>query len=179
MSFSFSEIINSVFCAIIYGCGYFVYFTILRILLSRLRDVKFFIRSTYDYSKITEKKRRGDVALKPSSVTAFFDIFIFGIGFILLSYFALDGCLRVYMVIVSSFVFFSLKKLLYSRTSCVAGKLLDHIELPLLVCLRVMLLPFIWIFRKLSQNGTNYLGKFIKLKHSYDTSSIDKRNKKC
>ena len=179
MSFSFSEIINSVFCAIIYGGGFFAFFVIFRILLSRLRDIKLFIRSSYKYSRITDRKCRGSTHQNASSITVFFDILFFGIGFILLSYFALDGCIRVYMALVTSFVFFALKKLLYSRTFSGVGLLLDYIELPLIFCLRVALLPLIWIFRKLLQNGTNYHDKFIKMKHRCGPSPLDKQNKKC
>ena len=179
MSFSFSEIINSVFCAIIYGVVYFIFFIFSRFLYSRISHLKHLLFSLYNYSKINEFKRIVTEAFSPNGVVTFFEILLFGMGYILLSYFSLDGCIRVYMALISYFAFYLLRKLLFLRVYKTLNYLFDHLEFPLIFVLRVINLPFIWFYRKLSQIFVNFLGEFIKTKSRYTPTVLDKQNKKC
>ena len=179
MSFSFSEIINSVFCAIIYGVVYFLFFIFSRFLYSRIGHLKYFLSSVFNYSKINEFKRNVAEAFSPYGGVRFFEILLFGIGYILLSYFSLDGCIRVYMALISYFTFYLFKIFLFLRVYKALNFLFDHLEFPFIFVFRVINLPFIWAYRKLSQIFANFLVKFIKTKSRYTPTVLDKQNKKC
>ena len=112
IGFTLDEIIGSVFYAICYG---FI-FSLVEFLLTL--SYKIFTKVAY---QLTEKFKKGDnTRKKTESIHKKADkllplkIFLFGIGFCLLSYIALDGEVRIYMLILSSASLF-ISKLAFLR----------------------------------------------------------------
>lgn len=174
MSFSYSEIVHSVLYAVLYGGIYFSIFLFSRIAFSKIADLKKLLISLFVYPKITERSRCTEGLIKTSSLMTFFDILIFGLGFILLSYFSLDGCIRIYMAVISCSVFFTLKKFLFFRLHSLFLFIIYCVEYPLIFILRIIILPFIHLIRKKSRIGSNFLCKLMKLNENYDFDAIDK-----
>ena len=102
MGFSGREVLLSCLYAIAFGVGYYLILEAFR-MLSRFckalpRMIRLEVKSVKNYMN---RKTEG-------SFFTFFSVFLFFLGFLLLSYFALDGQLRIYMLILSTAVYFLL-----------------------------------------------------------------------
>ena len=117
--FSFSEILCSVFCAILYGAIFSILYCTIECLIYFLNLCKYIPKHGIFYSKILSLSIDTDVkeTNKKNTFFIFLRIIMFAIGFMLLSYITLDGKIRLYMLILSSasylisnFVFFTFFK---------------------------------------------------------------------
>lgn len=129
--FSFSEIFLSVIYSILFGIALAILYEFARI-ISFLPETIFLIFRKSEFSNV-KKICSSDQTIAQK----IFFYFCFTPGTILLSYFALDGLIRVYVIAVSIATFFLVKKM--------AFYLLEWI---LYTLLSIILYPFAKLWRK-------------------------------
>lgn len=115
MTFSAEEIFSSVIFALAYGAIFAVIFS-LTVVLKEILAVSFaMLKSSLRYDKIFPLPSLKNVKIsnKSGALISVVSIFLFAVGFSLLSYLALDGQLRLYMLILS-FASFYLSKIAFS-----------------------------------------------------------------
>ena len=99
MGFSGREILLSVLYAFLFGLGYSLLYQLILISLEAVKSLPRLAREILGSEKIfpspSIKKELKD--RKFGAVFAFFSVFLFFVGFLLLSYLALDGQLRLYI----------------------------------------------------------------------------------
>ena len=108
MSFTLYETATSVFSAFIYG----LFFSFFESLLSIAEYLTFLALATKDNIETVPTKYE---YLRKSILFRCTTIFIYGIGFMILSYITLDGVLRLYMVLCSLLALFISKKLILNK----------------------------------------------------------------
>lgn len=108
ITFSLNSLFNSCVCAIIYGIVYSLFFAIIQT-ISVLPN--FICR----FSKNATSSDRLQIMTKPcSGIVVFVAVLFFFIGFTFLSYYTLDGLIRVYLLLISVLIFYVSNKALYS-----------------------------------------------------------------
>ena len=104
--FDFETIVTSSLSALLYGLIFTIFYTT-AILISNVTFI--FFSLVFSPQTINDSKRidnlSGNLRTSPLGIKVTF-IFLFGIGFSVLSYIALDGIIRLYMVTLSLFAFF-------------------------------------------------------------------------
>lgn len=150
--FSFNEIIFSILCAIIYGVGIGSLFQVARLIPQGLYALAKLPYLSIIYSgKIgqitTYKSAEGKGNKWTLGVSVFLKTVIFSIGLVLLSYMALDGEVRVFVILFSLLGFllsytvgFLLNKLI---------KLLSFIYKYVVIFMRVILYPLHFILYRI------------------------------
>ena len=113
--FDFKTIVASLLSALLFG----LFFTILYTIVIIISNVAFiFCSLILSPQTINDSKKLdsllGNLKTSPLGIKVIF-IFLFGIGFSLLSYIALDGIIRLYMVVLSIFAFFLPEYLLLQK----------------------------------------------------------------
>lgn len=108
IGFSFLEIINSLLYSFIYGLGasaLYVVVSNIYLILKSLPDL-FYEIIIFDKILPSPNFKKCLKVGKKGPIFAFVSVFLFFIGFMLVSYFALDGEIRLYMLILSSAAFY-------------------------------------------------------------------------
>ena len=100
IGFTMKEILASVIYALSYGCLFALSEVTVGGVARLVGVIKAFLRNRLHKSKKTIEKKVS--VKKTTGMLLPVKIFLFGIGFILLSYFALDGEVRLYMLAISS-----------------------------------------------------------------------------
>ena len=147
ISFSIDELLHAVICAAIFGAGYSALLSVLKPFLKMVLDFPISIINAFknkgrvlDHNK-SEIKPDGFAKRLMCWLYVFFAIHLFWIGFMLLSYYALDGTLRLYMLAIAVLSFYIAKKsvcLPLKRLSyLICSFILDIIT----VILRIIFLP--------------------------------------
>lgn len=103
IGYSFKEIVFSVICALAYGALFAMLSSFLSAMIQLARGIPKCIKTTVT---MVERPRFRDLkgGIPKGSAPYFLTpllMFIFALGFLLLSYFALDGSLRLYMLFLS------------------------------------------------------------------------------
>ncbi len=110
IGFTMKEILASVIYALSYGCLFALSEVTVGGVARLVSVIKAFLRNRLHKSKKTIEKKVS--VKKTTGIVLPVKIFLFGIGFILLSYFALDGEVRLYMLAISSAAAFLPKSVL-------------------------------------------------------------------
>lgn len=143
MGFSGREILLSALYAMIYGFTFSLAYEMVIIFSRTLKFLPNLIREIICAEKVLPSpsiKERIKSA-KEGGTFAFFSVFLFFIGFLLLSYFSLDGQLRLYMMIIASAAFY-----IFNSAFCVVLRglftiLFDTLVLAISTVIRILLLP--------------------------------------
>lgn len=155
--FTPSEIFASLLYGAIYGVICAFLFAFMRILRRLIVDLGLCVKQIFVYGKVRDMVVLSDENTwgKASGALTFFGIIAFTLGFIILSYIALDGMIRVYLLTMV-FASFYLSKIAFS--SFFERILLGFLRLVLTyetLILRFLFYPFCSIYRKM-------LTKFVK-----------------
>ena len=162
IDFDLRVIIPSIICAVIFGAGFGFFYCIITLVKTTLeripkvgRDImifdKIFPLPPFEY--LSEGQNAGRFITGVS-------IILFGVGFSILSYVALDGQIRIYMLLFSSASFF-LSKFLFSEI-CVKLFLLvlKQIIRAFALALRIIILPFKLLKRKIAGRNITMCNKY-------------------
>lgn len=151
--FSFREILLSVGYAALYGVITALIFVSFLSLKGLLSDLRAYSREIISYervfSSIKAKRSEGEVEL--SAAATFFAIIFFFLGFILLSYHALDGEIRIYMLIVVFASFYLSKIAFLSVFQKVIIRFFRFVLYVLIVILRLVIMPFRSFYPKIKE----------------------------
>ena len=101
--FSFKETFFSVLCSLAYGCLFGVFLSLLSVSFDciRLFAERVYKGVTLSFSESTRIGRGGRSKSSFGKVRVFLLIILFTIGYILLSYYSLDGQIRLYTMLLS------------------------------------------------------------------------------
>ena len=153
MHFSIGEIFISIICSLIYGALFFVFYTATVIIKVQLEDAKAIIKIAFVYDKIFKKPtiNIGRSEKSCGNLLSFLLVSLFSVGFILLSYYALDGCVRIYVLLLSLFSFFALKWLLFEKTVSLFEHITYWILCVFVILLRMFTFPILRFLRYLKK----------------------------
>ena len=103
MTFSTEEIFSSVIFALAYGAIFAIILSFVVVLKESLVAILDMLKTTLSYEKIFPLPSFSGVKIsyKSSAFISVIAVFLFAVGFSLLSYMSLDGQLRLYMLILS------------------------------------------------------------------------------
>ena len=145
--FTAEELILSFLYALVYGISYAAFVETIGALGKLFRNVPTFVQSVIIYDKLCPPSY---INLTPNDrhagLRTFATTTAFSIGFILLSYFALDGEVRLYTLIASITSFFIFKMLTKKYISGAAYAILSVVFRFSLILLRVILYPIRYIY---------------------------------
>ena len=116
IAFTYGEIVSSILLAILYGCLYAVLFSLVCLIVNMVLSLPKIIRDTLSFDKILPPPSFKNLKTDNScgGFLSFICVILFTIGFLLLSYLALDGVIRIYMLILS-FASFYLSKITFTE----------------------------------------------------------------
>jgi len=174
MPFTVQEILRSLIYAAVFGIGFFLFFTVAAIIVNQIRRLRFLPSLIIKYDKISEKtiKNNGRIENKSNSVSVSAAVVLFILGFLLLSYYALDGIIRIYLFLVSFISFAAAKQLFYKHIYSIINTIFDVAYHLFVLALRILCLPFLRIYLYI-------YSKYI-IKILYKTrATLDKSKIKC
>ena len=150
ISFNIFELFSSVFLAVVYGFLAFAFYIVFRSLIgvfSFLPDILFEILNFEHFLKPIKIKLVSKIETENPCLD-FFGILLFFIGFSLVSYLALDGLFRLYMLCLA-LLSFCISNRLLSRSVCALFSFLLNLLLSLIAyCFRAIIIPFFRIFKR-------------------------------
>jgi hypothetical protein len=108
IAFTKEQVLFSIIYAAIYGLAASVVYNLSCALISILKSLPQIFRQAVCFDKIFPLPRfdKANKSGEVGGLIVFASIISFSFGFLLLSYFALDGCIRLYMLIITSASFF-------------------------------------------------------------------------
>ena len=148
IGFSEQELIISALYAVIYGILFSFAYRLFSILIHVIKEAPrlcsevVFANKIFPAVKINSRLGNG----KNGPISAFFSTVLYFIGFLLLSYFCLDGQLRVYMLVISSASLYVFNFAFFVILSRIAIILTDGILFLVSTAVRLVILPFKFIF---------------------------------
>ena len=144
--FTAEDIFRSILCSIIYGVGYAISLTIFEVILSQKHNFGQYLVSVSKYERLT-KIEHPDTSLKSyvsqNPIILAFSIFLFFIGYLLLSYFALDGVIRIYVLIIAIALTCLVRRTLGRFAVFSISKLIHLLISPIIIFLRIIMRLFI------------------------------------
>ena len=148
MHFSMTEVLWSLIYALIFGGCFFLFYIAAVVLKSECKRITTLPRLIIKYDKIFEKqainKSRTDCSL--GAVTKASLVILYSLGFVLLSYYALDGCVRMYLLFLSITTFLFLKIVLEDIILRFIKSVFDSVFYLILILFRIAVFPFLRIF---------------------------------
>ena len=151
--FSYSEILFSVCSAIIYGFVFSFFCCIVDNILCFAKNLLTIPRMVASYEIIWRKPGYLNFkTIKNGRVYIILRIFLFAIGFMLLSYLALDGQVRLYMLALSSASYLVSKIAFFGFFEGILFWIFDKLFLFFVIFLRFTSFPFKFIVAKYAQN---------------------------
>lgn len=166
ISFTSGEILLSLLYSLVYGVLFFIFYTLICLLKNEVGLLKSLPESIIRYDKILEKpiKMRGRIAKEQSPDVVAVSIIAFALGLVLLSYYALDGCVRIYLIIVSLTSFFAIKSLAFDKIFILLTSIFGFLIYLFTIALRIIIFPFLRLFsffRKKSSVFCAFLKKIL------------------
>lgn len=158
MQFTMCEVIRSLVCGTIYGIAFFFFYTVILLLISQFGRFYELPVSIVKYDNFFEKtiKNGGRNSFSLKSPLIFFLAILFAIGFVLLSYYALDGCLRIYLFMVSVFTFLVLRKILFNSIYTLLDIVFEVLFYVVSITLRIVFFPFLHLFLYFRDKKINF-----------------------
>ena len=162
MHFSVGEIILSLIGALIYGALFFVFYTATVIIKVQLEDAKAIIKTTFRYDKIFKKPKIniGRNEKYCGTALSFLLVLIFTLGFILLSYYILDGCVRIYVLLLALFSFFVFRRFLFEKAVLFFEQIFCGILFAFVILIRIFTLPILRLYRYFNKKRGNLAKKY-------------------
>lgn len=116
MTFSSAEILESMICALIYGASFAALLSLAMLIKGLVVKSGEIFKEIIGFEKIFPLPRFKEIVFAQGcgAVLSFFAVVSFAVGFSMLSYYSLDGELRLYMLILS-FASFYLSKFVFSE----------------------------------------------------------------
>ncbi len=159
MTFSAAEILRSCICALAYGAGASLLLIVLVICARQLGYILSLPRHALIYEgRILDLPKQGDKSgvirntRSVGEILTALKIILFAVGYIIFSYYALDGEIRLYTLALSLVAFFLARKLLSGLSVKLSDKLIFAIfAIPLLI-LRILIYPIHLILPKYRRN---------------------------
>lgn len=161
IAFTTREVLCSLIYSLIFGVGFFALTTA----FSALLRYAFRFGKLWDdlttYGKIFEKpmKIRGRIPESLESIESFLLTLCFFLGFILLSFYALDGSVRLYTFLTALAAFCLLHRVLFSRVSAAIFCMLDVIYFVFVFLIRALTFPFLRLFVKIKSKNIVFARK--------------------
>ena len=159
--FTSFEILASIFSATIFGAFFAFLNLVLKILNLEIRHISKIGEHLFNSKNIFSiPKRRALITAEPpkrhkylSEISTFFKVIIFDVGFILLSYYALDGEIRAYLLFFS-IGFFILFNSLFDKTLLkITDVFFVFIYGVFVVFLRLSLRPLLLAIKKIKKEN--------------------------
>ncbi len=162
--FSTGEMLFSLLYAIAFGVGFFLLFAAVSVLKKQIKRIAALPILLVRYDKILEKptKNKSRNADEAGAAMTFIFVILFALGFILLSYYALDGCVRIYILLLALVGFILPKGLLYERLFLIFDRIFDLVFYVVTVALRVTVFPFLRLFLHFKTKKYKFKLPFIK-----------------
>ncbi len=156
--FTALETLLSMFSAAVFGLIFSVLDIILKILTVEMRhvmNIKEHLFSKSNIFKIPKKKEetvfKGSGGRLFGEVGAFLKCVIFVIGFILLSYYALDGAIRLYLLVSAVFFFYVLRGVCNKTLFRIMDSIFVFLYGLIIVLMRIAMLPFMYTIKALNK----------------------------
>ena len=160
--FDFREIVSSVLHSLIYGAFFSVFSLTFLVLKGFLGSAFRALCQIFVYNgSLFKTEWRGGKGwgAKFSSVSAFLFTVMFSLGFIFLSYYSIDGQIRVYMLLIAVSVFLLVRFLFENRLRAIICRLFELVLSIFIIISRIILLPFrnfVFLFyKKRKQTNTS------------------------
>lgn len=156
--FTAEELLRSVLHSIIYGAIYVVLMLVCSLLIYNLGVILSAPRSFVHYQKITELPSANAFGCDTrvlGAASAFLKVLIFSLGYILLSYYSLDGMLRIYTLIISVLSALATDRLVCRPLSRLLKRVSSLALGALIILLRIVLLPARYILNKNAKSTEN------------------------
>ena len=144
--FTAEEIYLSFFYSAIYGVGFALLLVCFDMFFTISESLSEYYKSVLSYECITKINRpylRKSVFRKAGRVRISLSILLFFVGYLLLSYFALDGISRFYTFVVALISTFALKVTLGKLIAILMLNLIHIIFYPLILLLRIIMHPIL------------------------------------
>ena len=148
--FSPAEILCSLLHAVVFGMGFSFFYQLFVAILRTAKSIPglmneiLFAERIFPFPSVKGKFKEGE----EGGMTAFLSVIFFFLGFLLLSYFSLDGRVRIYMLVVSSASLYAFN---YAFSVILGAFFCNAFDLILAVAstvIRCVMLPFKLLFRK-------------------------------
>ncbi len=143
MTFTSQEILLSVLYAIIYGCFFALLLSALLLIKGVIKGGRESLISVIRFDKIFPLPSFSQIQASenPGAFLSAASIILFAVGFSLLSYFSLDGEIRLYMLILSFASFYLSKFVILGIFKKIFTRLIRLIFIALSFVLRIFILP--------------------------------------
>lgn len=148
MTFSFAEILRSVFYAIIYGCIFEFCVLVIKLIKGVIEVAGESFQSIIHFKKLMPLPSFSEIKttdnLGPFLSAAL--ILSFSLGFSLLSYIALDGEIRIYLLLISFASFYLSKFVFFVFLNKLLIRIFRFIFIIFSLAIRLIILPFKTMF---------------------------------
>ncbi len=151
IAFSTYETIISVLYAVLYGACFCILYSLMIILRNIINSLVDLMRNIVCYDKIYVMPK-GIVSKNDRNISASFlliSVILYVIGIVLVSYAALDGIIRLYMIIISSALFFLLKNAFFSKLNRLFFVIFDYFMALGCILMRIVLFPVKFFYNKI------------------------------
>lgn len=162
--FTADEIGRSLLIALAYGVFFCLIISLFDVIYGTIKDLFYSLKQIIVYEKITSEVNFVELKIKKegSAAGVFVSVVLFFIGYILISYMTLDGCVRIYMLIVSSASLFLLKLIICDKFVFLMRKILRSVICGFVIALRTLLYPLCRFYQKIRSKIVKNLGKIKK-----------------
>ena len=149
ISFSINEIHLSIGYAAGYGVAYSAIFSLCLLLRAVIFSLSKILSDIFKFEKIfpLPSFKKHIKLSERGAVFSFLSVIIFTLGFVLISYFALDGVLRVYMLVFAFASFYLSKFALFDFLNRLFVWIFDKLLMLLCLFLRISFAPIRFLFK--------------------------------
>ena len=143
IGFSFEEIYGSMLYAITWGAVFCAAFSLCGLILGIVGSFGRICRVIFVYEKIFAPPTKEELKIVPryNALLSFVSVLIFTLGFAVVSYFSLDGVIRLYMLILSFASFYLSKIVFFDFLNKAIGFILSSAFLLLCPLVRLLIYP--------------------------------------
>lgn len=181
MYFSATEIFESVISALVLGSVFGIFCIFVSTLFDFLSSAFLSLRSLFTYEKIFERpsllspeKRERKSSIE--GIITFLTTVVFGLLYILLSYYSLDGAIRVYMLLLFGGSYLGVFLPLSRYLKPYFLRALFALLILLVYFIRILIAPFRWFFACLCRISQKITKKAQKIQNKSNLT-LDKRKK--
>ncbi len=159
ISFSIHEILLSLGYAAGYGVAYSAIFSLCLLLRAIIFSSAEIVAEIFKFEKLFPLPSfKKHIKLSDrGAVFSFFSVIIFALGYVLISYFALDGVVRIYMLVLAFASFYLSKFALFDFLSRIFVWIFDKLLMLLCLCLRICFTPIRFIARLVKRKFKYFL----------------------
>jgi hypothetical protein len=143
--FTAEEIYLSIIYSFIYGAGLALILTVFKVILGVRCAIGKYAESILHYERITKVENycKYSKTTRYGRVYTVFSITMFFLGYLLLSYYALDGNLRIYTFLISLLSTRIFHRIIEPLISTLCCGLIHSLICPLVILLRIIMHPIL------------------------------------